>query len=589
MTSVPTTQPRRRFGRSTLPVIVAAILVVAVVFTLLARTFFLAPADPLQGGTPVEVTSGPLVLGISATGNVEPRERSELAFATAAGIVSEIFVAEGDAVARGDALVQLAINQLSAAVTAAEAALAQAEADLLALQEGATAEQVAAARAEVAAAQGALTQTAGSVTGADIAAAQADIAEARARLAELEAGAGNDELTRARTTLAEARADRERQRTALSAAKTDAERGVAEAANAVREAQNAYSTAYWDLEYVKSTGNDPRTERSLTDAQTADFVTAFENARLALADAEARLNQAGVDLETAKQNEISGLAEADARIERAQADLDELLLGADTDELAAARAQLARAEAALARLTGAERQGSLAAQQANLSAAEARLAELLADPRASDLARAEARVAQEQARLEQARIDLAAATLRAPFAGTVATINVAPGEAIGQQPPVVLIDTSSFVIEVTVDEVDVARVAVGQPVEVLIDALGEPALSGEVRLIEPQSLAENSVTAYRVTIAVEPGDRPLRPGMTASATIVAERRDTAISVPLQAVQTRDGQSFVQLVTSDAAGSQVVNEQPVTTGLRAGERIEIVSGLEAGQQVLIVTE
>ncbi|MFN8477295.1 MAG: HlyD family efflux transporter periplasmic adaptor subunit [Kouleothrix sp.] len=78
-------------------------------------------------------------------------------------------------------------------------------------------------------------------------------------------------------------------------------------------------------------------------------------------------------------------------------------------------------------------------------------------------------------------------------------MNVAPGETIGQNVPVTLLDTSRYQVKVTVDEVDVARVAVGmKPVDVLLDVLGAPALSGTVRRISPQSEAGKSVTSYEV-------------------------------------------------------------------------------------------
>lgn len=586
MTSVPQPRANRRFFRPSLPIIIAALLVMALIITFVVQNVALRPADPLAGGTPVTVTRGPLAVGISATGQVEPRLRAELAFAASAGRVSAVLVTPGDAVAQDAALVQLDIRQLRAEVAAAEAVLAVAQADLLALSNGATAEELAVAQAQVAAAQGALVQTEGSVTAADLRAAQAAVEEARTRLAELEAGPKSDALTRVETALAQARANLDQQRVVLAAAKDQASRTIEQRANAVRDAQSAYSVAYWDLEHVKANGTDPRTGRGLNDAQTQDFVAALERAQRNLANAEATLAQAQTDYETAKQNEMTGLATAEARVTAAQADLDALLSGANADQLAAARAQLARAQAELARLSGAQRQGALATQQANLSAAQARLDQLRADPRTSDLARAEARVAQAQAQLAQVQIRLDDATLRAPFAGTVAAVNVAPGEALGQRSPVTLIDTSRYLVEVTVDEVDVARVAVGMPVEVLIDALGAPALAGVVQRVEPQPQTGSAVTAYLVSVEIDPGDRALKTGMTASATIIAERRDDALSVPAQAVRVENGQTVVSVVGVDAEGKPQVTPRAVEVGLRAGDRVEIRSGLDEGEQVLL---
>ncbi|MCU0493591.1 MAG: efflux RND transporter periplasmic adaptor subunit [Chloroflexaceae bacterium] len=586
MTAVPQTKSKRRFRRPSWPIIIAAILVIAVVATLVSQMLSSRPADVLQGGSVASVSRGNLVLGISATGKVEPRIESELAFAANAGRVNEVLVVEGDSVAKGAELVRLDTRQLAAEVAAAEASLQIAQADVQALQEGATPEQIAASQAQVAAAAGNLTQTLGSVTPADITAAQAAVESARATLAQLEAGPKNDAVTRAQTALEQARANLDQQRAALSAAKEAAFGAIEQRANAVRQAQDAYSSAYWDMEHVKANGTDPRTGRALADAQTQDFVNALNTATLNLRNAEAALEQAKVDVQTAQQNEISGIQNAEARVASAQADLDELLSGSDADQLASARAQLARAQADLARLTGSQRAGAVAAGQANVAQAQARLNELQADPKASDLARAEARVAQAQAQLEQAKIRLEDATLRAPFAGTVAAVNVTPGAAIGQRSPVTLIDTERFKVQVTVDEVDVSRVAVGQTVDVLIDALGAPALAGKVVRIDPVSQADSAVTSYLVVIEIDPAERTLKPGMTASATIVADNRDNTLIVPAQAVRTENGQSVVSIVSTGSNGEQQVTTQVVETGLRSGDQIEILSGLNEGQQVLI---
>jgi len=585
MSTLPQARPRFGLPRLSWPVLIAGGLLIAVIATVLFRFAATSTTDPLANLTLAPVTRGDLQLTVKATGSVEPNQTAELSL-TLPGRVQEVLVTVGQMVAAGDPLLRLDDRQLRADVAAAEAAVALAQADLQALRERATPEQRAEAEALVAAAQAGLAQTQASVTPSDIAAAQAAVVEARERLQKLLNGATSEQRTRAEAALVQAQAELDRQRELLSAAKAEAQARVEAQANALRNAQSAYSDAYWNWEHVKAKGTDPRTGRPLNDAEQRDYERAFERAARALADAEAALAQAQIAYQTAVQNEISGLAAAEARVASAKADLDALLAGPDKDAIAAARAQLARAEAELARLTGAARQNTIAAQQAQLAAAQARLAQLTADPRASDLARAEARLAQAQAQLEAARIRLEEATLRAPFAGMVAAVNVAPGETVSNQAPVVLIDVSRYLVKVTVDEVDIARVNVGQPVEIRVDALSAPPFRGEVVNIEPLPAGTNGVTAYRVTIAFDPSGQPVRPGMTTSASIIAATRTNVLQVPASAVRNVGAKTLVDVVTVDANGQRTISERAVLVGLRANGLVEIQSGLTEGEQVVV---
>lgn len=578
---------RRRLNGPALRIVIAIVLIALAAGTFAYQQIAARPVDPLQGATTIPVAPATLTLGITATGAVEPQISADLALAGSGGRVSELLVATGDRVAQDAALLVLDTRQLTAELTAAEAAVAVAQADLLAVQEGATAEQIAAAQAQIAAAQGSLVQTQAGVTAADVAAARAGLEEARAALAVLEGGPATEERTRAQTALEQARATLDRQRSALSAAKLNADAAVEQRANAVRAAQDAYSAAYWDYEHVKAYGTDPRTNRSLSDIEERDYANALAAAERNLADAERALGQARIDAETARQNEATGLADAQAQVNRAQADLDALLAGADSDDLAAARARVARAQAELARVTGGQQAGAVAAQQGNLAAAQANLDQLLADPRASDLARAEARLAQAEAQLEQVRVRLADATLRAPFAGAVAAVNVAPGETIGAQDrPITLIDDSRYLVNVTVDEVDIARVRVGQPVDVLIDALGGVPLAGTVQNIAARPQPDSTVTAYEITVAIDAAAEALMPGMTATATIVADRREDVLAVPAGALREEDGRTLIDVVTTAADGTRTLTPREVEVGLRVGSQVEIVSGLTAGEEVVV---
>ncbi|GAB4126570.1 MAG: efflux RND transporter periplasmic adaptor subunit [Roseiflexaceae bacterium] len=581
MATVPQSRPQSRFPRPSLPMLIAIILVIAAVVGLVVPR--LTSSTPAVSGPTATVTRGPLVAGIIATGEIEPRAEANLVFNTREGRVADVLVQEGDVVEAGTPLIALDSREQAAQVAAAKAALDQANADLQALNDGATPEEIAAARAQVAAAQGNLQQTLGSVTASDIAAARAQVDEARARLRALTGTPNSDDLTRAEAAVAQAQATLDQQRSSLSAAKEQARQQVEAAANILRNAQTEYAAARDNLSSVESDSKDPLTGAPLTDAGERSYRDAFLKAERAMLDAEASLNQAKIAYENARQAEITGLADAEARLRSSQADLD-ALKNPSNDTVASARAQLANAEAALGRLLGDQRSGAVAAQEATLAQAQANLDQLLADPKSSDLARAQAQVAQAQANLDLAQIRFDETTLRAPFAGIVARINVTAGEDISQTAPITLIDVSTVQVKVTVDEVDVAKVTLGQQVDVLIDALGAPTLNGKV--IRIGSLAEpgSEVTAYEVLVEVNPGERIVKPGMTASATIVTDRRESALNIPASAVRTANGVSTVTVITTGSNGQQQATERTITIGGTFGDKIEVVDGLNEGDIV-----
>jgi HlyD family secretion protein len=121
---------------------------------------------------------------------------------------------------------------------------------------------------------------------------------------------------------------------------------------------------------------------------------------------------------------------------------------------------------------------------------------------------------------------------------------------------------------------------------VLIDALGQPALLGTVKRIAPIAQTGSQVTSYEVVLEIEPGTRLVKSGMTASATIVTDRRDNALRVPTAAIRTENGASVVTVVTTAADGKQQMATRTVQVGPAFGDQTEITNGLNEGELVQI---
>ena len=220
-------------------------------------------------------------------------------------------------------------------------------------------------------------------------------------------------------------------------------------------------------------------------------------------------------------------------------------------------------------------------------------------------------VEQVRGRLKQSRDDLSKTTIYAPMTGTVSDLNKEQGEiAIGSQfqEDVIMVFANLDAMEalVNVDENDIVSIALDQVAEIELDALPDEKLAGTVaEIANSANIAAQGTTSqkteFEVTIAVDVAREELRPGMTASADIITDTREDALSIPIQSVTVRtieqleegdekakenftpaeDG--FVELVFV-VEDSKVMARQ-VETGIQGDELIEVTSGLSEGDEVV----
>ncbi|HEC33544.1 MAG TPA: efflux RND transporter periplasmic adaptor subunit [Chloroflexi bacterium] len=226
------------------------------------------------------------------------------------------------------------------------------------------------------------------------------------------------------------------------------------------------------------------------------------------------------------------------------------------------------------------------ARQAYLEAQD-RLQRLLEGADHLDLEAAQLDVEAARLALEKAQSDLEKATLTAPFDGIVAAVNVTCGEmAPTALPAVTLVDPSRFRITVGVDEIDVAKLEVGLPVEVMVDALPDVAFVGTVERIGPSATPDQGAVSYPVIIAFDPADAPLRAGMSATAAITVEEMTGQLLIPNWTVRIDQttGQSYVYRQTED--GRERVD---IRLGVRYEGYSQVLEGLEEGDVLVLVRE
>ena len=251
------------------------------------------------------------------------------------------------------------------------------------------------------------------------------------------------------------------------------------------------------------------------------------------------------------------LAVTDKALVAARARYDDVLAGADVNQVRAAQANV---EAAIAQR----------------DAAQAQLDLLLDGATDGQIAASEAQVEQARIALEQAELALELATLYAPFDGIIAKVNVKAGEiAPTALPAVTMLDTSQFHVVVSVDEIDVARLTEGQTAQVTIEAFPGVTLEGSVESIAPAATFEGGVVYYDVNITLNPTDTPVHADMTANATIVIEELTEVLLLPTWVVRVdnRSGQTYVDKQVGDQT-----ERVDITLGVRYEGVVQILDGL-----------
>lgn len=171
--------------------------------------------------------------------------------------------------------------------------------------------------------------------------------------------------------------------------------------------------------------------------------------------------------------------------------------------------------------------------------------------------------------------------------GLVDTIGVSKGETLAADATIDLSTRQRVVVTVNIDELDILNVSAGMTASVTFGAIDGEAFTGTVAFISAKGTTTNNVTTYPVQIELN-DDARLMPGMSSTASIVVSESRGALLVPVSAISTTRGESYVYVYTgtlpTDGVSEPGVKTQ-VTTGLSNDKYAEVTSGLTLGQQVV----
>lgn len=334
---------------------------------------------------------------------------------------------------------------------------------------------------------------------------------------------------------------------------------------------------------------------------TAEAMLTLANAQEALEDADwtRSVQQEGNRAsQVTINNARAELTVAEASLERAKTKYDNTPGDRDEDAAkAAAYTNYATAQqqydAALRSYnwyTGSPSETEQAQLDAEVALAEAELAlaeiiwgQVKDGPDPDELKKAELQLTNAQAQMAVSERNLAEATIRAPFDGTVMTINADVGDIVST-PFITLAVLSQPHLEIFLDETDLDKLEIGNEVEVVFDAIPEVTFFGHVIQVDPGLTTTNNVTTAGGTAVLDPNESPnsvkLLVGMNAAVDVIGGRAEDVVLVPIEALRELSPGEFAVFVIED--------DEPVLrfveVGLMDFSFAEIISGLTAGETV-----
>ena len=204
-----------------------------------------------------------------------------------------------------------------------------------------------------------------------------------------------------------------------------------------------------------------------------------------------------------------------------------------------------------------------------------------------------AQVEQAQASLKQLEEQLSYTTVTSPIDGVVLSRDVQVGDAVssilvlGSTATLVMTlgDTHQVYVKGKVDESDIAKVYLGQAARIKVQSFPGRSFAGTVTKIAPLGVEKDNVTTFEVQVSIDNPGGELKANMTANAEIVLEEHKNVLTVPEQAV-IYDKDRNATVWVPDAHGKDGHRVVSVKVGLSNGSRIEVLSGLRAGDKVVL---
>ncbi|MFA6495142.1 MAG: efflux RND transporter periplasmic adaptor subunit [Candidatus Paceibacterota bacterium] len=232
----------------------------------------------------------------------------------------------------------------------------------------------------------------------------------------------------------------------------------------------------------------------------------------------------------------------------------------------------------------------------------ASLKQLQAGADALDIQSQELAIQQRQNALADAKEKLADYYITAPFDGVVTNVSVHAGDSIASiqsYGAIATLLTTQRIAEIPLNEVDAAKVKIGQKATLTFDAIDGLSVVGQITGMDAIGTVSQGVVTYTAKIAFAGQNAQIKPGMSVTANVITAVQNDALLVPNAAIKTQNGNSYVEVIDKNELTSSPTNaslytagvvptRQAVTTGSSNDTETQIMAGLMEGQTVITQT-
>ncbi|HPV70868.1 MAG TPA: efflux RND transporter periplasmic adaptor subunit [Candidatus Magasanikbacteria bacterium] len=236
-----------------------------------------------------------------------------------------------------------------------------------------------------------------------------------------------------------------------------------------------------------------------------------------------------------------------------------------------------------AKNTIANSKSSLVTADRSIAEKTASLEELKAGADSLDIQSQKLSLKQKENSLLDAKEKLADYTIRAPFDGVVAEVDIKKGDTVSSGSTAVILVTKQKIATISLNESDIAKVAVGQKVNLTFDALEDLTITGEVAEVDSLGTTSQGVVSYNVKIAFDVQDDRVKSGMSINAEIITSSKADVLMVSSSAVKTFGSSNYVEILIDG-----VPQKKTVTIGDSNDTMTEIISGLAEGEEIITQT-